>query len=183
MDMSLQTWYEKGLTPAEYMDTLEKHKDGFHAIYEKFSVPTDAAFEHKNIRALVLAEPWCGHCMLNLPILLQIAEQAQFDLRFLLRDENLDLMDQYLTNGKSRTVPIMIFIDKDGNQVATWGPVAPKVKAFIQEDRDELPDKSDPTYEEKFKAFAQKTSKEFTENESIWKMVYDDIKKALSSIL
>lgn len=182
MKMSLQTWYEKGLTPAEYMATLEKHKDGFYAIYENFSVPAEAAFEHKNIRALVLAEPWCGHCMLNLPILLHIAEQAQFDVRFLLRDENLDLMDQYLTNGKSRTIPIVIFIDENGEEVTKWGPLADYTREFMAPLREKLPEKGTPAYDEKFQEMIQYTSKAFSEDEKLWNGVYESIVETIDKI-
>ncbi len=181
--MNLNTWYEKGLTPKEYMEDLDKHKEGFMNIHKNFRLPEDEEFfkelKDRNLRAVVLAEVWCGHCMLDIPILLHLAEAANVPVRFLRRDENLELMDQYLTNGKSRTIPIMIFIDEDGTQVAQWGPVAPEVKAFVQKYRTELPDKDDPAYDEKFKAMIKITSKEFAENESIWTIVYNDIKKAL----
>ncbi len=45
----------------------------------------------------------------------QLLEKADMPVKFLLRDENLVLMDQYLTNGKSRTIPIMIFINEYSN--------------------------------------------------------------------
>src|SRR5690625_6161251 len=53
--------------------------------------------------------------MLNIPIFLKIAEIANMPVRFLNRDENLELMDEYLTNG-NRVIPIFIFIDEDGNE-------------------------------------------------------------------
>lgn len=182
IEMSLQTWFEKGLTPKEYMDTLEKHKDGFHAIYDTFSVPTDTIFTNKNIRAIVLAEPWCGHCMLNIPILLRIAEHANFDVRFLLRDENLELMDQYLTNGKSRTIPIVIFIDENGEEVGKWGPLADYTKTFMAPLRANLPEKGSPAYDEKFQEMITFTAKAFSEDEKIWNGVYDSITETIRSI-
>ena len=50
----------------------------------------------------------------------RISEVANIDMSLLIRDENLELMDQYLTNGTARAIPIFIFIDKDGNEQAVW---------------------------------------------------------------
>ena len=74
---------------------------------------------------------------------MKIAETANIEVRFLLRDQNLELMDQYLTNGKSRSIPIYIFIDKDGKEVAVWGPRAPEVQAFVERERATLQIKID----------------------------------------
>ena len=49
----------------------------------------------------------------------------------LLRDQNLELMDQYLTNGTSRAIPIFVFIDQNGNERAVWGPRAETVQHFV----------------------------------------------------
>ena len=54
---------------------------------------------------LVLTEGWCGDAAQNLPILNKIAsDTANIDLKIVLRDENLDLMDLFLTNG-GRSIP------------------------------------------------------------------------------
>lgn len=184
--MGLQKWFQKGITSTAYMETLDKHKDGFHHIYDNFTIPNDEQFldelKTKNLRAIVLAEPWCGHCMLNIPILLHLAEKAELPVRFLHRDENLELMDQYLTNGKSRTIPIMIFIDENGQEVAKWGPIAEEVKQFVDQYRKDLPAKDAPGYEEKFNAMIKITAKEFRENENLWNNVYNSMKETLEAI-
>ena len=43
-------------------------------------------------------------------------------LGFLLRDDNLELMDMYLTNGKSRSLPKLIVLDENNNELFNWGP-------------------------------------------------------------
>ncbi|RYE36797.1 MAG: thioredoxin family protein, partial [Sphingobacteriales bacterium] len=43
-------------------------------------------------------------------------------LRFVLRDENLELMDAHLTNG-GRAIPVVLVIDRqNGGVIAKWGP-------------------------------------------------------------
>src|SRR5580692_605838 len=52
---------------------------------------------------LVLTEGWCGDAAQSLPVIHALAElNPLISLRLLLRDENLELMDRYLTNGVSR---------------------------------------------------------------------------------
>ena len=71
---------------------------------------------------LVLTEGWCGDAAQNLPILNKIAsDTANIDLKIVLRDENLDLMDLFLTNG-GRNIPKLIALDKDNNVLDLWGP-------------------------------------------------------------
>jgi len=71
---------------------------------------------------LVLTEGWCGDAAQNLPILNKIASgTANIDLKIVLRDENLDLMDLFLTNG-GRSIPKLIALDKDNNVLDLWGP-------------------------------------------------------------
>lgn len=71
---------------------------------------------------LVLTEGWCGDAAQNIPPIEKIAaENPGIKTLYLLRDENLDLMDQYLTNG-GRAIPILICIDGDTMEVlGRWG--------------------------------------------------------------
>ena len=71
----------------------------------------------------VLTEAWCGDSAQNLPIIAKISEASagNIALRILLRDENLSIMDNYLTNG-GRSIPKLIAIDKTDNELFTWGP-------------------------------------------------------------
>jgi hypothetical protein len=73
---------------------------------------------------LVLTEGWCGDAAQSLPVMQALAQlNPHIRLRTLLRDENLELMDQYLTNGVSRSIPKLIAIDTDSLTVLfTWGP-------------------------------------------------------------
>jgi hypothetical protein len=71
---------------------------------------------------LVLTEGWCGDAAQNLPIIHKMAElNKNVNLKLILRDENLELMDLFLTNG-GRSIPKLIALDKDNNVIDTWGP-------------------------------------------------------------
>src|SRR5699024_4070075 len=120
----------------------------------QFELPDDEAFlqavKERNLRVIVLAEGWCGHCMLNIPVLLRLAEKTNMPVRILPRDEILELMDQYLTDEK-RIIPIFIVIDESGNEVAKWGPKTDSTDQFVKKHTADLPPKDTEDYEEKFK--------------------------------
>jgi len=184
-EVDLNQWFEKGLTKEAYENTLKDHKEGFYKIYETFHLPLNESLfrniKEKNLRAIIIAEPWCGHCMLNIPLFLKLQEKIDMPVRFILRDEHTELMDQYLTNEK-RVIPIFIFIDESGKEVATWGPMAPYTKQFVDEKRKNLPDKESPTYGEAFQTFIQEISAAFTDRADIWQGDYRDIQDTLEQI-
>ncbi|MFY0602642.1 MAG: thioredoxin family protein [Flavobacteriaceae bacterium] len=71
---------------------------------------------------LVLTESWCGDAAQTLPIIHKIAAlNPNIDLKIVLRDENEELMDQFLTNG-GRSIPKLIAINEDHEVVNSWGP-------------------------------------------------------------
>jgi len=71
---------------------------------------------------LVLTEPWCGDSAQCLPYIAKIAASSPLvEMRLLLRDQNLDLMDQYLTRG-TRSIPKLVAFDRSGNELFRWGP-------------------------------------------------------------
>jgi len=79
-------------------------------------------FERKCIW-LIIAEAWCSDCAQIIPIINKIAEASDhIELKIVLRDENPELMDRYLTNG-GKAIPILICIDKGTMRViCIWGP-------------------------------------------------------------
>ncbi|WP_106794025.1 thioredoxin family protein [Aquimarina sp. Aq78] len=71
---------------------------------------------------LVLIESWCADGAQTIPVLNKIAKEVPaIDLRVLLRDDNPEFMDLFLTNG-TRSIPKLIIADNDGNVLNTWGP-------------------------------------------------------------
>ena len=72
---------------------------------------------------LVITEGWCGDAAQNIPALhVMEKENSNIELRLILRDENLELMDRYLTNG-GRAIPKLICLEKESMQeVFIWGP-------------------------------------------------------------
>lgn len=86
---------------------------------------------------LVITEPWCGDAAQTLPFLNKIAQEADnIDLKIVLRDDNLELMNQFLTNG-SLSIPIVIMIDEDMNVLQTFGPRSKAATKLVSDYKEE----------------------------------------------
>lgn len=72
---------------------------------------------------LLITEAWCGDAAHSVPVLSKLSdENPNIDLRIVLRDENLDLMDLYLTNG-GRSIPKLVRLNSmDNSEIDSWGP-------------------------------------------------------------
>jgi hypothetical protein len=71
---------------------------------------------------LLITEGWCGDAAQNLPVINKMTNlNDHIDLKLVLRDENSELMDLFLTAG-GRAIPKLIILDKDNNLMSTWGP-------------------------------------------------------------
>ncbi|MFK8008954.1 MAG: thioredoxin family protein [Saprospiraceae bacterium] len=90
--------------------------------------------ENRKITWLVITEAWCGDAAQVIPVLNKLAEEnSNIDLKMILRDENLEVMDQFLTNG-SRSIPILIVLDSESLEVLnSWGPRPVEVQNMVME--------------------------------------------------
>ena len=87
----------------------------------------------RKLNWVVISEAWCGDAAQNVPILANIAEASggKIKLQFVLRDQNLELMDKYLTNG-GRSIPKLICIDAETQEESgTWGPRPAKAQELF----------------------------------------------------
>lgn len=77
-----------------------------------------------NYKLLVITEGWCGDAAQIIPVFNKIASTAsgQLDLKFVLRDQNLSLIDAHLTNG-GRAIPVLLVLNETGDKVLlSWAP-------------------------------------------------------------
>jgi hypothetical protein len=67
-------------------------------------------------------------------VLAKVEERSpRVALKLLLRDENADLMDYYLTHG-SRSIPKLICLDAEtGEELGTWGPRPAQLQAMVMD--------------------------------------------------
>jgi hypothetical protein len=114
--------FAQGLTYADFVAQATVNQDKF--VENGKTVPLsdeDMAFFRKvaahprgPAKILALAEAWCGDVYRELPTVARIAEATGMELRVFLRDQNLDIMEEFLSNnGKSRAIPVFVFYTKE----------------------------------------------------------------------
>ncbi len=134
--MNYKHYFEKAMKVEEFETLLGEHAELFKLHYEKFQVSPgtqEILMKTSPLKVLALTEPWCGDSLAIYPVIKKIVENTRsWELRVLLRDENLDLMDQFLTRG-GRAVPIFLFLTGDYSLLFKWGP-RPKAAQDIYEE-------------------------------------------------
>lgn len=113
---------------------------------------------------LVITEGWCGDAAQNIPVLNKFAEECEnIDLKFVLRDQNEELMNLFLTNG-SKSIPKLIALDTLNNVIGTWGP-RPSGATKMVEDYKERNGILDATFKKDLQIWYNKTKGKNTEED------------------
>ena len=117
--------FGQGMTVAEYIAQMSMNKDRLLAALDSTTIaPGDAQVLARfpaTRRMLVLTEDWCGAAIASLPFVIKLAEGTPgIETRIFLRDENSDLMDQFLKDGRHRSIPVFVFFDEDMQELARF---------------------------------------------------------------
>ena len=117
--------FEQGMTYEEYKAQMTRNRERLEANEQNLQLSDEDLAPFKGLpqplNVLVLGEDWCGDVIANLPILGRLAQDSgKLNLRIFLRDQNLDIMDQYLNQGEHRSIPTFVFFDQDFKQVGLW---------------------------------------------------------------
>lgn len=135
--------FERAATFGEYLETVDKNRDMWHGVYQRVRVPEEVVAEASQIpgdwHLVALSEDWCGDAVNTLPVIARLAEEAGWDLRVFGRDDNPDLMDGHLTNGRSRSIPVVIVYDDDFNEIGWWGPRPGEIQSWVMDEGLSMP--------------------------------------------
>jgi len=120
--------YSNGLTYTEYLEQIKVNKDWFERLYDNFQLqPEDAQFFREAAqnpsgpaRMLVVGEDWCPDVYRGMPMLARLAEAAEIEMRVFPRDENLDIMNEFLKEGKFQSIPAAVFYTRDHQYICHW---------------------------------------------------------------
>jgi Thioredoxin len=117
--------FAQGMTPQQYIDQMTMNKDRFLSVAATTSI---GAAERALLdrlagarHALVITEDWCGAAIASVPFVFKLGEELpRLEIRVFLRDQNPDIMDQYLKNGRYRSIPVFAFFDERMNELARF---------------------------------------------------------------
>jgi thiol-disulfide isomerase/thioredoxin len=120
--------FAAGLTYREYMERIERNRAKFEYNCGETRLSDDDARAFRELAArpdgpakvLALSEDWCPDVFRGLPVMARIAEAAGMELRIFSRDQNLDIMDEFLKQGQHRSIPTFVFYTRDQRYLAHW---------------------------------------------------------------
>lgn len=136
--------FNQGMTYEEYKAQMTRNKERFEEteasvqLQESDVAAVAGLSEPRNV--LVLAEDWCGDVISGLPALGKLAEASngKLNVRVFLRDQNLDIMDQYLKNGEFRSIPVFVTFDQNFNELGNMKERPDSVTELMQKGTAEI---------------------------------------------
>ncbi len=68
----------------------------------------------------VLGEDWCPDVYRGMPVIARIAEASGMEIRIFPRDENLDIMSEFLNRGEHQSIPTFVFYTSGQEYLFHW---------------------------------------------------------------
>ena len=117
--------WDKGITYDEFKAAMTRNQERFAENESRVALDPETVRTFKSLpkplRVLVLAEDWCGDVVANLPVLGRLAKEVPtLDARIFYRDQNLDLMERWLNEGKYQSIPVFVFFDENFRELGHW---------------------------------------------------------------
>ena len=135
-ELDYRKYWDEAFTWDDYLGReVQKHRGLWEQVWARAQLPAWAADEAARIggewKLLVISEDWCGDASNTVPIIAKLAEALPgFELRVVKRDENPELMDEYLTSG-SRSIPLVVVLAPGWTPVGRWGPRPDELQDFV----------------------------------------------------
>lgn len=120
--------FAKGFVYKDYIAQIKVNKDQFENWYNTFQLkPEDAELFRQAVhrpdgpaKVLALGEDWCPDVYRGLPVLAKVAEASGIELRIFPRDQNLDIMEEFLMKGQFQSIPTIVFYTRDLRYICHW---------------------------------------------------------------
>ena len=117
--------FTKGKTFKEYTASGVRNLDQFNNNYTDLQLTGDQAKALKDLASkpngpdhlVVIGEDWCPDVYRGAPVAARIAEAMGIEMRFFERDQNKDMIAEYLKDGQFESIPVLIFYDKNHKEL------------------------------------------------------------------
>ncbi len=133
--IDLKSVWASAMPYADFVAGAAENRSLWEGVYRMTPIPEWvlklACDRGKNIRLLAIVEDWCGDASSTVPVLAKLGDEAScLEMRVIERDENPEVMDQYLTNG-ARAIPIVIVLNENLEQLGYWGPRPRELQQWV----------------------------------------------------
>lgn len=117
--------FAKGKTFQQYLDSGIRNKDLFENNYNGLTISDAQAKALRDLAALpngprrvvVIGEDWCPDVYRGTGVAQKVAETMGIEFRFFERDQNKDMIAEYLKGGEFESIPVFVFYDKEQKEI------------------------------------------------------------------
>ncbi len=118
--------YSKGTTYTEYLATIERNQKRFEENYAGTEIAAADIAAFKALMAkpggpakmMVVGEDWCPDVFRGMPVFAKLAEATGIDMKVFKRDENKDIIAEFLKDGEFESIPVAVFYTADHKHIA-----------------------------------------------------------------
>ena len=132
--------YAEGIaTYTAWMAAIEKNQDNFTRHYNEWVAdPADIAavkalVQQHGVKAMVIGEDFCPDVWRGLPVMARVSELTGMEVRYVMRDQNKDIMAEFLKDAEFESVPTVVFYDRDHRYLGHWIERADRANAEMVE--------------------------------------------------
>lgn len=118
--MQAAAFWDSAMDIDSYLEQMTQHHDLFiQRIFDTDITDADReAFGREPVRFLALTEDFCPDSAQFIPPVAKLAQELpDVELRLLLRDQYLDLASNYRRKDGYQAIPVLIALDRDGNEL------------------------------------------------------------------
>ena len=117
--------FESGLSYQAYKEAMTRNRERVEANEARVVLDPETVRALRSLpeplNVVALAEDWCGDVIANLPVLGRLSEEVgTLNVRIFYRDQNLDLMERWLNQGKFQSIPVFAFFDERFRELGHW---------------------------------------------------------------
>jgi thiol-disulfide isomerase/thioredoxin len=113
--------FAQGMSYADYVASIERNQKRFEENYDGTEIPAEDIAVFKALMArpngpakvLVIGEDWCPDVFRGMPVFQKLAEATGLEIKIMKRDENKDVIAEFLNGGEFESIPVAVFYTKD----------------------------------------------------------------------
>jgi len=118
--------FHKGKTFQQYLDSGIRNREIFQRNYDHTTISAEQQRALKDLAAkpgglhhiVVIGEDWCPDVYRGTGVIQRLAEAAGVEMRYFERDQNKDMIAEYLKGGEFESIPVFIFYDAENREIA-----------------------------------------------------------------
>ena len=129
----------QGISYDQWREQIDRNQDKFEDNFKGTNPDADEIAKMKaasaklgGVTCMAIGEAWCPDVVRGMPAAAKMCEAAGIPIKIFFRDQNLDIMNEFLYKGEFQSIPTLVFYDNDMNVLGVFHERAQKA-------RDEIP--------------------------------------------